>query len=346
MAGRVSRAVAMPTSTRTAAPVHVWFVLLPQTLLLDLAGPAEAFRLANQQRARQGRPPLFVLHHVGPQTCVESSVGAVLAHIQPLPDSLPPPSWVFLLGRPGEAGDVVRTEPAWLNTRQWLAEVMAPALEDPASPHRLMTVCSGALLVADAGLAGQRCLTTHHELLDDLARLAPAAQVLGNRLFVTDGPLWTSAGVTAGIDLALHGIAEVAGEALAAAVAQVMVVFHRRAGDAPQQSPLQASRSHLHPAVHKVQNAVSEQPARDWTAQSLAEVAHVTPRHLGRLFRQHAGLSPRDYVARVRAAWVDDAVAAGRPLKAALAENGFSSARVWQRARMLAEALNPSPEEH
>ncbi|NDY92374.1 GlxA family transcriptional regulator [Ideonella livida] len=312
--------------------MHVWFVVLPETLLLDLAGPAEAYRLANQQRARQGRPPLFVLHYVGPQAQTDSSVGVALAGLAPLPTTLPAPSWVLLLGRPGDGHAVVRAEPPWLATRRWIGQVLAPALLAPGSPHRLMTVCSGALLLADAGLAAGRCLTTHHELLDELQALAPAARVLGNRVFVQDGPLWTSAGVTAGIDLALHSIAEVGGEALAAAVAQVLVVFQRRAGEAPQQSPLLASRSHLHPAVHKVQNAVNAEPAADWTAERLAAVAHVTPRHLGRLFQQHAGLSPRDYVARVRAALVSEAVRGGQPLKQALATQGFGSARAWRRA--------------
>ncbi len=318
---------------RSATPVQVWFVVLPGTLLLDLAGPAEAFRLANQQRQRQGLPPLFVLHYVGPQQASTSSVGLSLAALAPLPPELPSPSWVLLLGRPGEALDVVRATPPWLATRQWLGEVVAPALLATNTPQRLMTVCTGALLAADAGLVGQRQITTHHELLDELARMAPAAQVLGNRVFVQDGPLWSSAGITAGIDLALHCVAQVGGEALAAAVAQVMVVFHRRAGEAPERSPLLACRSHLHPAVHKVQNAVHAAPAQAWPLAALAQVAHVTPRHLGRLFQQHAGLSPRDYVAQVRAALVEESLAAGLPLSAALAQAGLNSARAWRRAQ-------------
>lgn len=327
-------------SPSPAAPVDVCFVVLPQTLLLDLAGPAEAFRLANQVLARQGRAPLWRLRFVGPQAQVVSSVGVQLAAIEPLPADLGPRSWVFLLGRPGEADEVVRRRPPWLSTRDWLSRLLAPHLADPATPHRLLTVCSGALLAADAGLLGGRSTTTHHELLGDLCRMAPGAQVQADRVFVDDGNLLCSAGVTAGIDLALHCIAQHAGEALAAEVAQVLVVFHRRGAGDPERSPLLAGRSHLHPALHRVQNAVGERPAQDWTLERLAEVAHVTPRHLGRLFSEHVGCTPRDYVERVRSAFMREALAAGWPMAKALALAGFSSDRQWRRARSRGSAAN------
>lgn len=332
--------VAVALKPAAAAPVDVCFVVLPESLLLDLAGPAEAFRLANQALARQGRAPLWRLRHVGPQAQVRSSVGVQLAGIEPLPARFDRPSWVILLGRPGEAEVVVRAQAPWLAARDWLSRVLGPALADPGSPHRLLTVCSGALLAADAGLLAGRCTTTHHELLDDLARLAPSARVLADRVFVDDGNLLCSAGVTAGIDLALHCIAQHAGEALAAEVAQVLVVFHRRGAGDPERSPLLAGRSHLHPALHRVQNAVGERPAEDWTLERLAEVAHVTPRHLGRLFAEHVGCTPRDYVERVRSAFMREALAAGWPMARALALAGFSSDRQWRRARARGSAAD------
>jgi transcriptional regulator GlxA family with amidase domain len=276
---------------------------------------------------------LWRLHFVGPLADVTSSVGLSLSQLAPLPAELDGPSWVLLMGRPGEAVQVVRHQRPWLSTRQWLSRVVAPALATQPTPHRLLTVCVGALLAADAGLLGRRAVTTHHELLDDLAAMAPAAQVLANRVFVEDGPLLSSAGITAGIDLALHCIAQHGGEALAAAVAQVMVVFHRRAEGDPEHSPLLAGRSHLHPAVHKVQNAISERPAANWTLARMAEAAHVTPRHLTRLFLQHAGVSPRQHLEQVRLAYATEALAAGLPQAKALAVAGFSSAQQWRRAK-------------
>ena len=142
-----------------------------------------------------------------------------------------------------------------------------------------------------------------------------------------------SAGITAGIDLALHCIARSAGDAVAASVAQVMVAAGRRGALAPQASPLLALRDHLHPAVHRVQDAVCEQPGIDWSAQALADVAHVTPRHLTRLFRLHTGGTPRDYVERVRMALARDAIGRGARVSQAADLAGFRTDRQWRRAR-------------
>jgi transcriptional regulator GlxA family with amidase domain len=107
---------------------------------------------------------------------------------------------------------------------------------------------------------------------------------------------------------------------------------------APQLSPLLAFRDHLHPAVHRVQEAVAERPVEDWSAEALAAVAHVTPRHLARLFRQHTGLSPRDYVEHVRAALARQALSRGASAPQAAALAGFSNDRQWRRARSRTQA--------
>ena len=313
--------------------IDVLFLVLPETLLLDLVGPAEALRLANQQLAARGQAPAFRLRYISAQPQASTSIGLQLADLEPLPATLPPGAWVVLLGRPGlkETLPVLQRN-GWLGARDWLSAVVAPALAGPA-PHRLLTVCVGTLLAADAGLLGRRQVTTHHEHLETLARLAPAAQVCANRVFVVDGPVWSSAGVTAGIDLALHCIGDVCGDAVAAAVAETMVVFQRRGSDDPQRSPLLDGRNHLHPAVHRVQNAVCEHPARDWDVPALAAVAHVTPRHLARLFKDHAGVSPRDYVERVRSGLAEQAIARGLSTTKAVEIAGFGTDRQFRRAR-------------
>lgn len=329
--------------------IRLLFVVLPETLLLDLAGPAEAFRLANQHLAAAGKPPAFALRFVGPAPEAPSSVGAVLAQLEPLPAHFESPSWVLLLGLPGNAEQAGhrarRPSAAWLATRDWLARQVVPALaaELPLLPGDpgvgVVTVCSGALLAADAGLLAHRRCTTHHELLDTLARLAGTAQVAPNRIFVVDGPVATSAGVTAGIDLALHLVARVCGPALAAAVSRDMVVYLRRGPDDPQLSPLLAWRNHLHPAVHRVQDAMCERPGHAWSAEALAAVAHVTPRHLSRLFREQAGISPREYVEQVRCALADEARSRGASVQAASELAGFTSPRQWRRARTRVPAV-------
>ena len=312
--------------------IDVLFVVLPNTLLLDLAGPAEALRLANQQLQRRGQPAAFRLRHVGPRSEAGTSVGATLAALEPLPTDFEHDTWVVLLGQPSGCESPLRRPlpRAWSDTRRWLARCVAPRL---GTGVQLMTVCAGALLAADAGLlAGRRC-TTHHEKLAELQALAPQAQVLANRVFVVDGPVASSAGVTAGIDLALHLVGGVCGDAVAAAVAQVMVVFQRRGPEAPEQSPFWAGRRHLHPAVHRVQDAVSERPGDDWSLQRLAAVAHVTPRHLSRLFRHHVGRSPHEYVQGLRMAVAERALREGMPVQQALGAAGIGGARQWRRLR-------------
>jgi transcriptional regulator GlxA family with amidase domain len=323
--------------------IDLLFVVLPETLLLDLAGPAEAFRLANQHLQQRDRAPVFRLRFAGPQPGATSSVGVVLAQLEPLPPAFAAPTWVMLLGLPGDARQACarldRPSADWLAVRDWLSRHVKPRLgatlpvPDDRPTAGIVTVCSGALLAADAGLlAGHRC-TTHHELQAALAARAAGAQVSANRVYVVDGPVATSAGVTAGIDLALHLVARVCGDGLAASVARDMVVYLRRGPEDPQLSPLLAWRNHLHPAVHRVQDAVCERPGHAWTAEAMAEVAHVTPRHLSRLFREQAGISPREYVERVRCALADEARTRGASVQAASELAGFTSPRQWRRAR-------------
>ena len=325
--------------------IDIVFVVLPGTLLLDLAGPAEAFRLANQQLSRRGHKAAYRLRYVGPRAQVATSVGAALAALEPLPDALPRDARVVLLGQPSGSQSALQRplSAAWTETRRWLGRVVLPHVADAdvgttaSTAVRLMTVCAGALLAADAGLLAQRRCTTHHEMLDALMRLAPSAQVLTNRLFVIDGAVASSAGITAGIDLALHLIASDIDDAIAAAVAQTMVVFQRRSADDPQLSPLLRGRDHLHPAVHRVQNAVLELPASSWSLQALAAIAHVTPRHLARLFHQHVGRTPREYVSDVRVAIAQRALDNGASVKQALPLAGFAGDRQWRRVRARAQ---------
>lgn len=166
-------------------------------------------------------------------------------------------------------------------------------------------------MAADSGFIANRQCTTHHDVLDDLARLAPTAKVVANRVFVEDGALISSAGITAGIDMALHLITQVSGEHIGAHVAQVTVSFVRRMPGSPAESGLLSGRSHLHPAVHRVQNALTHDPAYAWTVSEMARVAHLTERHLGRIFQQQAGVSPRQYLESVRLAVAEEAERAG-----------------------------------
>ncbi len=322
-----------PADSRREAAIDVLFVVAPHSLLLDIAGPAEAFRLADVHRAARGLEPRFRLRFTGAAPTATSSVGLALAGLEPLPRVLAAPTWVVVVGQP--SAQLAKTTSANRSTARWLGQLLHGILQSADTPHRLVTICSGTLLAAEAGVLGTRRCTTHHGLLDTLRARAPRAQVIDNRVFVVDGPLASSAGVTAGIDLALHLVAAECGEAVAAAVAQDMVVYLRRSPRDPELSPLLQHRRHLHPAVHKVQDAIGADPERDWTMASLAAVGHVTERHLLRLFALHAEVSPLHYLQAIRLERARQSLERGASVTRAAAAAGFRSdlqlRRAWGR---------------
>lgn len=301
---------------------RVLFALLPQTVLLDVAGPAEAFRIANRLS-----PGSYALRFVGATPTLESAIGLKLAALEPLPQRIGGQAIIALAG---VSGSPDRASAVHRRFERWLAGAVAqPGVT-------LMCVCSGAVVAAHAGLLKGRDCTTHHDCIAELRRAEPTCRVHENRIFVEDREILTSAGITAGIDLALHLIGRELGHQIAAAVARDMVVYMRRAGSDPALSPWVLHRNHMHPAVHRVQDAVSREPAADWSADRLARLACTSSRSLARLFAQHARCSPLDYVQRMRVALARELLTQGfLPLERVAERSGFSSAhqlrRVWRR---------------
>jgi transcriptional regulator GlxA family with amidase domain len=300
---------------------EVVFVVLPDVVLLDLAGPVDAFR-----NAAARVPGSYRLRFVAPQPQLAAAGGLTFAELEPLPQRLPADAILVLTGISGSAVD-----PQLRATRaviEWLRGLPRPSL--------LMCVCAGAVLAGRAGLLAQRECTTHHAHLEELRRVEPRARVLDNRVFVQDGDVYTSAGVTAGLDLALHLIGLQLGARVAAEIARDLVVYLRRAGTDPALSPWVMHRNHLHPAVHRVQDAVAREPAAQWSAARLAAVACTSARNLSRLFAEHAHCSPLDYVQLIRFALARELViGSALDLEHVAMRAGFHSAqhlrRVWSR---------------
>ncbi|NHV10965.1 helix-turn-helix domain-containing protein [Cronobacter turicensis] len=299
--------------------IPVWFVVLPGVMALDLTGPAETFALAGDA---------FSLNYIGPEARVRMSTGLQVAGIAPLPETLPPGSLLVLPG--------VADSSRWFNTpqalaaRNWLMRLQ-PLIH--SQQLTLICVCSGSLLAAKAGLLhGVEC-TTHHDVLARLKAAAPGALVRDNRIFVEDRGIWTSAGITSGIDLSLHLIHRLSGPRAALDVAREMVVWFRRSGDDPQLSPWLRYRNHLHPAVHRAQDLLAANPQAAWSLTEIAGRVHVSPRHLTRLFKEHLGISVRDYLEQLRVAFASQCLLQGQGAEQAALAAGFSSARQLQRAR-------------
>ena len=309
-------------------PIHLYFPVLPGTMLLDFAGTAESFRVA----ADFGAP--FRLHYVAPASQAPSSLGLTLGGLEPLPESLPDGAIVLIPGVARSATDYLLPEA--LETARWLSRTVGPS-------HLLCTVCSGAFLAARSGLLDGRACTTHHTLTARLAREFPGVKVLENRIFVRDGNVFTSAGVTAGVDLALHLISELAGAQVAVEVARLLVLYFRRSGADPQLSPWLCHRNHIDPRVHEAQDLVVRDPAHAWTVEELARRSCTSPRHLGRLFQQHAGISPQAFVRKIRTAAAKELLRQPELNVNLVAEmDGFTSAEQMRRAWKRFEPATPA----
>jgi len=307
---------------------EVVFVLLPEVILLDVAGPADAFRNADHRA-----PGSYRLRFIAPQPALAAAVGLQLCGLEPLPARLEAGTILVLTGVSGASIDV--RAPATRGVIDWLRE--------SARPELLLCVCAGSVLAAHAGLLAGRECTTHHAHIAELRRVEPRARVLDNRIFVEDGAVFTSAGVTAGLDLALHVIGQRQGPRIAAEIARELVVYLRRSGTDPALSPWVMHRNHLHPAVHRVQDAVARNPAASWSSAELSAIACTSSRNLSRLFAEHARCSPLAYVQLIRFALARELVTGSRlDLERVATRAGFRSAqhlrRVWSRW----EARSPS----
>jgi transcriptional regulator GlxA family with amidase domain len=329
--GTISAAIrSRPHPAARDTPIDILFVISPDALLLDIAGPAEAFRLANLHRARRGESARFRLRFAGPEARVTTSVGVPLVELEPLPDALTAPTWVVVVGQPAIVA--ARPTPAIEEIERWLGRVLHKALAARDTPHRLLTICSGTLVAARAGLLRNIECTTHHELLAALHAHVPQAQVVDDCVYLVDGPFASSAGITASIDLALHLIGRECGEALAASVARDMVVYLRRSPLDAELSPFLANRRHLHPVVHRLQDALAADARRDWDMPSLAALANVSERHLLRLFRENAGVTPLEMLESIRLERARKSLERGQTVTRAADDAGFSSGLQLRRA--------------
>ena len=311
--------------------IPVYVVLPPRVLLLDVAGPLEVLRRANQLQS----DVRFDVHYVAPTSEVQSSIGVSLAAIEPLPEDLPDAAWIVIAG---DVEDVMsppgRLAPARAKADAADERAIVAWLRGAVRPDsKLICICSGALLAARAGLLDGRACTTHHTCCDELAQIAPTAKVLDNRLFVEDGPCHTSAGITTGIDLMLHVIGQLTGPSCVAAIARYLVVYLRRGGADPQLSPWLEGRNHVHPAIHRVQDAIAADLTRAWQVRALARIANVSDRHLTRLFSEHVDMKISQYINRLRVARAHELLSHTRLDMEQVAERaGFGSARQLRRA--------------
>jgi len=253
---------------------------------LDITGPFEVFAMANRFGGVMAYDPILASPHGGEIIC---NSGLSLAHsvaFADLPDDL---DTILVVG-----GD----EDGLLGMRD--AGVLEWLTDRARSTRRIGSVCSGAFVLAAAGMLDGRRATTHWEVCDEMRAFRPAVRLEPDAIFVADPPFYTSAGVTAGIDLCLSFVEDDCGPDLALAVARNLVLFMRRAGGQTQYSTGLNVQVAATPKLRALIAEISADPGGDRTLPSLADQAGMTERTFSRVFHKETGTTPAAFVEMAR----------------------------------------------
>jgi transcriptional regulator GlxA family with amidase domain len=277
--------------SKRAAARRVVFLAFPNTVLLDLAGPWDVFNGANLSAGPGPKPYTLELVSAAGEARVATAGGPPLVGSRNVESCRGPLDTLLVPAALGfEGGPIDRAGAAALGHLKRLAR----------ASRRVVSVCGGAFLLAAAGLLDGRRVTTHWRYCDALARKYPGLTVEPDPIFVRDGNVYTSAGVTAGMDLALALVEEDLGRAAALTVARALVMFVRRPGGQTQYSAaLEAQRAERDPLRELLAWAV-EHLDQDLSVEAMARKAHMSPRNFSRVFGREMGETPARHVERLR----------------------------------------------
>lgn len=297
-------------------------VVFPGFQLLDAAGPISAFDIA--RRYGGGAYDIRLLAPGGGEV-KSSSVASFTT------EDLSDGPWDTIVVAGGNASRGLVESRAIVD---WLSRV-APAA------RRVTSVCSGAFFLAEAGLLDGRRATTHWSATDDFARRYPKVRLDADRIFIKDGDVWTSAGITAGIDLALALIEDDLGTQIARHTAQQLVVHQRRPGGQSQFSALVELGGHSG-RFSELMDWIREHLAEPLTVERLADRAAMSPRNFARAFTAETGTTPAKAVERLRLEAARTAVETGRtPIDRVAETAGFGDPERMRRAFLRAFGQPP-----
>jgi transcriptional regulator GlxA family with amidase domain len=309
-------------------PRRVEILAFEAVQLLDVAGPLQVFASANELAVRRGEAPPYAARVVAPDGAVTASAGLGLA-AAPLPRARAPLDTLVVAGGPGvhaAAADPVLVR--WVQARA-------------ARARRVASVCTGAFMLGAAGLLDGRRAATHWTHCAELARRFPKAQVEADPIFVRDGAVWSSAGVTAAIDLTLALVEEDLGRPLALAVARHLVMFLKRPGGQAQFSAvlsLQGAEDRFG-ALH---GWIAARLADDLSLPALAERAGMSERSFSRRYAQATGFTPARAVERLRVEAARRLLCDTRlPVKRVATRCGFGSEETLRRSFVRLLAATP-----
>lgn len=299
---------------------------------LDVFGPSDVFYFANHYAQQRGEPAApYSVTLVGPEPGpIRTAAGPSILVETSLEDASLRPD-VLLVAGGMEAQ-------AWAEDAAFVAGLRALA----GRSGEVGSVCTGAVLLAQAGLLDGRRATTHWALADKLARDYPRVHMDPDRIYVLDG-VWTSAGITAGIDLALQIVRTHHGADMAADAARHLIVYLQRAGGQQQFSTHLAAQSSANDVVAELMAYIADYPEADLTVPALAEHARMSERGLHRLFAAEVGLSPGRYVERARVDAAREMLEHSRDGLGAIARRcGFSGPETFLRTFTRVVGLSPT----
>lgn len=303
---------------------------------LDVFGPADVFYFANYLAAMAGEEQApYTVHVAGPEPGpIRTSAGPSIYADVAVSDPRLRPDVLLVAG--GLAVESAASD----------ADFVAALAELAARSGEVGSICSGALLLAATGLLDGRRATTHWASAAKLAESHPDVDVAPDSIYVHDG-VWSSAGVTAGIDLALQLLRTHHGAAMAADAARNMVVYVKRSGGQQQFSAQLAAQSSTHPTIEDICAYIIDNPGSDLSVAALADRVAMSERSFQRLFSREVGTSPGKYVERCR-------IDAGRRLLESTADGlsaiarscGFTSPETFLRAFKRLVGVSPTEYRH
>ncbi|ACS57385.1 GlxA family transcriptional regulator [Rhizobium leguminosarum] len=302
---------------------------VPGVQLLDVSGPLDVFAEANVQTGREVYRPVVIAVGHGH---IRSSSGVRLVADYVIGDNIGAVDTLLVAGCPNAAD--IQPDAAMV---AWLRSA-APAA------RRYGSVCSGAFLLAATGLLDGRRVTTHWAVADRLAEAYPDITVEADAIHVRDGQLWTAAGVTAGLDLALALVEEDLGHEIAMKIAGQLVMFFKRPGGQMQFSRKGEAAPAGRSALQEVQRWIAANPAVNHSVATLAQRMELSPRHFARLFRDEVGMTPAAWVEAARISAARRLLEEGHTPKQVAVECGFADADTLRRA--FARQIGVTPAEY
>lgn len=271
-------------------PLRAFFLVPPKVQLLDITGPAHLFYEANIYGEN------IETHYLSlnQDTEVISCAGISLGQLKPFDSfELTENDILFI---PGLESNLFFEE-GFVDKHQaffdWLKN-------QARNSSKICSVCTGAYILGFAGLLDGKDCTTHWKYFEDFQARFPKTKLRSDRILVQDGTIYSSAGVSSGIDLALYVIEELYGPVFASKIAKEVVVYLRRTENDPQLSVFLQYRNHIETRIHKTQDILAQNLSRKQNIETLAESVHMSPRNLTRLFKKTTGITIGDFLNKLR----------------------------------------------